>query len=248
MTFATCAAWCATRTVDGMNTLIMVLRGLHIGFGGLSLLSFWIPWAVRKGGLAHRRAGWVYTLSMGVVATSSVTLAVLRLTDSNPDNDPAAIFLGSLGVLAIATALHGLGTLRRGGGWRVASLSSCVALVLSGSGLVLTGVRLERPLFLIFGALSVVTAARQLRFTLRPPASRLAFVLEHLRAMGATCIATVTAFVVVNAQTLGVAQYQLVVWLTPGVVGGVAIAWWRRRLGSRADRASVAQADSTMKV
>ncbi len=238
MTFATCAGPRAARTVAFMNMLITALRFLHIGFGALALLSFWIPWAVRKGGLAHRRAGWLYTVAMGVVSSSSVTLATLRLTDTNPDNDEAALFLGSLGVLAIATAVHGLGTLRRGSGWRVASLSSNFALVLSGGGLALSGARLERPLFVIFGVLSLLTAARQLRFTFRPPASRAQFVAEHLGAMGATCIATVTAFVVVNARSLGMAPDQLLVWLTPGVLGGVTIAWWRHRLGSKTRSAS----------
>ena len=51
---------------------------------------------------------------------------------------------------------------------------------------------------------------------------------EHMVNMLTACIATVTAFLVVNISRLGLQEYSLYVWLAPGVLGGVGISLWER--------------------
>lgn len=51
---------------------------------------------------------------------------------------------------------------------------------------------------------------------------------EHMSDMIGTCIAAVTAFVVVNAGRLGLGRFSLVGWLAPAVIGILALTVWQR--------------------
>jgi hypothetical protein len=82
-------------------------------------------------------------------------------------------------------------------------------------------------LFAAFGGLGVLLAAGQLRFWLRPPESKRAWWFQHMGGMFGSCIATVTAFVVVNAGWFGAGRFNLVVWLAPTVVGVGALQIWQ---------------------
>jgi len=59
---------------------------------------------------------------------------------------------------------------------------------------------------------------------------------RHMSSMFASCIAAVTAFLVVNAPLAGLSRGSFIVWITPGVVGGIATRLWvvyyRRRFAS----------------
>ena len=65
--------------------------------------------------------------------------------------------------------------------------------------------------------------------------------------MGVSCIVTITAFAVTNARHLGAALYNPIVWITPGVVGAVAISFaqrrWRARLAPAGARGPGAEGD-----
>ena len=50
--------------------------GVHIAAGSIALASMWIPIVARKGGPAHRRAGWVFVVSMVVVAATAVVFSL----------------------------------------------------------------------------------------------------------------------------------------------------------------------------
>jgi hypothetical protein len=55
------------------------------------------------------------------------------------------------------------------------------------------------------------------------------WLVQHLSAMLISCIATVTAFLVVNAgRFLGAGTHPLV-WLGPTLIGAVLVAYWKRR-------------------
>lgn len=52
---------------------------------------------------------------------------------------------------------------------------------------------------------------------------------EHMGGMLGSCIATVTAFVAVNAPRLGLGSSgSLIAWTAPPVVGGVGLTLWIR--------------------
>src|SRR5262249_16042086 len=90
------------------------------------------------------------------------------------------------------------------------------------------GAAAGRTLHVVFALLGAVTAGSQLRFWLRPPASRMAWWYAHITGMGIACISTLTAFGVVNARLVGFGRGPLLPWVAAGVVGGVGIALWTR--------------------
>jgi hypothetical protein len=217
-----------------------VLFVLHVAAGAIALSSFAIPLLARKGGRAHRRAGWVYACAMGLAAVSAWGLCAHRLADERTENDRAALFLAFVGLLAANTAGTGLRAIRtkaRAPGRAAAiDVGSSVVLLACAGGLGALAIVERSVLFGAFAALGVFVATGQLRFWLRPPATRMPWLFAHFVNMLAACIGTVTAFLVVNASRLGLGDYAVVLWIAPGVLGGIAITLlsrhYRRALGA----------------
>lgn len=207
------------------DSFMMALRSVHIVAGGVALATFWVPWVVKKGARVHRRAGWVYVVAMAVVSVSALATSGSRMFDATAGDDPDAQFLGLIGVLAASNLSFGVRALRPASSERPSTWDLGVAtLFLLAGVLVLTvGVLRALPLWCIFGALAALGGTTQLRYWRRPATTRRDRVLQHLSGMGASCIATVTAFLVVNAENLGLAPYSLVLWLLPGVLGAIAL-------------------------
>jgi hypothetical protein len=101
-----------------------------------------------------------------------------------------------------------------------------------GVGLAAYGVGVRAPLFVAFGLLGTVKGVATLRFwqaARRLSVSRVGAVMHHVSGLGASCIATFTAFFVVNAPRFGLGTTSFVVWFGPGLIGGVVIGVWRAR-------------------
>ena len=213
------------------EAFIAALRSIHIVAGGVALATFWIPWVVKKGARVHRRVGWVYALAMAVVSGTALLNCIWRSFDAAPDNDRDAQFLGLIGLLSAANVSYGLRALRRAstrgrGVWDLA-----IALVLFAASVLSAalGVIHLRPLWCAFGAGSALGGFAQLRYWLRPATTRADRVLQHISGRGTSCIATVTAFLVVNAENLGLQAHWFWVWVLPGVLGGTALSLASRR-------------------
>jgi len=110
------------------------------------------------------------------------------------------------------------------------------ALLAAGIGLGVFGVARGVPLFVVFAALGAFLAVGQLRFWLRSPVTRTQWLLEHMSGMGGSCITTVTAFLVVNAQRMGFGTFDVLVWVAPGVLGSIGLGLWLRRWRARLER------------
>jgi cytochrome c-type biogenesis protein CcmH/NrfF len=65
-----------------------------------------------------------------------------------------------------------------------------------------------------------------------------------MSAMGTSCITTVTAFAVVNAQRLGMNTFDLEIWAAPIVVLGIGLGLWRRSYAKRFGGTAVHQASA----
>lgn len=230
--------------------MLDALKWLHIVFGGVALLAMAVPWLVRKGGRLHRRSGWVYVVAMAVVAGTALLMSGLRLLDGAAGNDPQATFLAYVAVLSAAGTSMGVRAVRskhrtgpRRHPWDV---GLALALVLGGVAMAAWGVAARVPLFGAFAVLGTLIGAGQLRFWLRPPRSKAAWLFEHLSSMGGACIGTFTAFAVVNARHIGVAPGSLVVWLGPSLVGGIAIALWTARYRRKMQSGVVSTTDRSV--
>src|SRR5258708_1227452 len=93
----------------------VVLR-VHIAFGFLALLTYWIPVGARKGSGLHIAIGRIFAISIGVVSVTSFVVAALTISAPltiHPDREAArsvafAEFLFFLGLLTASTTWNGM--------------------------------------------------------------------------------------------------------------------------------------------
>jgi uncharacterized membrane protein len=212
-------------------TLRSVLLQIHIAGGGAALLSMVVPMVARKGGLLHRRAGWVFVTGMTVVSITAFGLSALRfLTDPTPAGRAAGLYLFFVAILTGASVSAGVRVLRtrqrpavHRGTW---DLGVASLLTAASVGLFAFGLTTRQPLFVAFSIIGLINGTGQLRYWLRPPQHHMHWWFEHMSQMLGACIAATTAFLVVNAGRLGTDTFSLAVWLTPSLIGGPAIFLW----------------------
>jgi hypothetical protein len=220
--------------------MLKIVLALHVVGGSAALLSMFIPMLTRKGGIAHRRAGWVFVAGMSVVSATAFILAGARfISDSRPAARAFAMFLFYIGILTAAGVSTGVRVLRvrrsrdarvpgqpgAAAGWWDLGISS--VLVATAIGMMAFAMVSKTWLFGAFAAVGLVSGAGQLAYWLRPPTHRMHWWFEHMSSMLGSCIAATTAFLVVNAGRFGAANDSILVWLAPTIIGAPAIAAWQ---------------------
>jgi hypothetical protein len=212
-----------------LNTLLVI----HVAGGSVALASMLIPLFTKKGGSIHRKAGWVFVAGMTAVSLTAFILAGVRaLTDPSAQGRQAGVFLFYIALLTGAGVSAGIRVLRakqrtaaHGHWWdiTVAAALAAGALLTLGYGLA-TGHALSAA----FSLIGIVNGTSQLRYWLSPPSHHMHWWFEHMSAMLGACIAATTAFLVLNADRLGVETLSLALWLSPSVIGVPTIALWTR--------------------
>lgn len=206
---------------------------VHVAAGITALLVLWIPLFARKGSPLHVRAGHVYAWAMGLVAVTGACVALARFLGPDDTRRLGAAFLFYVALLAGDSAWMGIRALRTKRrttpNTRVLDLLPPIALLLGALGMLTAGAITRTPLPIVFGLLGGTLAIGHLRFWLRAPGKGDSLRV-HVGGMGASCIATITAFLVVNARHFGLGPFTLAVWIVPGAAGAIAIAVAQRRL------------------
>jgi hypothetical protein len=221
-----------------MITSILVL---HIAAGSVALASMLIPAVTRKGGLVHRRAGWVFVASMAIVSITALVLSGARLLfDPRPEARDAGFFLFAVGILTASSVSTGVRVLqfktRTAAHLHWWDTGLPAVLTVFSAALGVYGLWRGQVLFMVFAGIGLVNGIGALRYWLRPPSVRMHWWFEHLSSMLGGCIAAVTAFMVNTADTFGI--WPLAAWLAPSIIGTPAIiiwtAYYRRFFSERA--------------
>ena len=246
-----------------MQSLHQLSFYLHVAIGAFALLVFWIPVFVRKGSFSHKRFGRVFASAMYAVAFSGLIMSSLDMAlplsgHPPPESDMSvqaqsamaqnirlfALFLFSLSILVLATTRQGWLAIQNKA--ERSSLRSPLhvalngGLVLIGAILLLTGVLNNQWLFSIFGGFEIVVGVTQLHYSFKPQLKPQEWWIEHLGGMSASGIAAYTAFFVFGGSRVinrifagAFADFQILLWIAPGVAGGVAITLLSRRYARR---------------
>jgi len=218
-----------------------IVRVAHIGLGGLAFVVLPVPLAARKGGKAHVSFGRIYVYAMGGLALTGVPLAARGLFSDDPRRQGSALFLFFIALLASDNAWLGVRVIRASrkaaSQRRLLDVAPPVALLCAAAGLLVLGASRGVALHVFFGLLGGLISVGQISSWLRGPRSRAESVIRHIGGMGVSCITTLTAFLVTNAQhVFGLRAFNIVVWVTPTVLGAFAIARaqraWRARLSA----------------
>jgi hypothetical protein len=213
--------------------MMKTLLAIHIAGGAVALLSMALPLVSRKGGTTHRRAGWTFVTGMTVVSITALALSAGRfLADPSADSRVGAAFLFYVALLTGAGVSAGIRVLRakrrtapHRHPWDVG-----VATALTSGAILLAayGIAIGQALLISFAIIGLINGGGQLAYWLRPPTQPMHWWFEHMNQMLGACIAAVTAFVVNNAERLGLPDTSLLVWLGPALVGVPASIIWTR--------------------
>lgn len=200
-------------------TVIDYLMKIHIAAGITALATFLVPMVTAKGGVAHRRVGWVFVAAMAGLFFTGAPASIYRLaTETRPGVRASATFLLFVTVLAGASTWKGIRVLRfKGGGRNVHAMDIGVAAVLGlGSVFILyQGVMLRSALLFFFAGLGLAASVRDLRYWLNPAKPKMHWFFEHMDGMVGSSIAALTAFSAIGGRTLGFGSFGLVAWIAP---------------------------------
>ncbi len=235
-----------------MSALHSVLFVIHILVGSAALVLFWIPMLSKKGQLNHVTYGHHYKTAMYAVAASGAFMAALVLVwpmaikgDSiaNAADPQRALFnvrlfsafLLYLSVLSFTTTRHGINVLlvkgRRREMQRFDYLLPIWVLLIGGVACLYAGIAFKRTLLTVFGILGLAISASMLRYCLKGAVKRNEWVIEHIGSMIGSGIGAYTAFIAFGGRTLfsGLGSWQMVFWIAPGLLGGLAAHFIARR-------------------
>ncbi|MES2746080.1 MAG: hypothetical protein V4655_11675 [Bdellovibrionota bacterium] len=167
------------------------------------MLAFTIPLFSTKGGALHRRSGWIFSVSMIIVALSAFLLAPWRIffdPEGSENSRAFAYFLFFIAIFSLTCLQQGLLVLRHKSRTEktisIAALALPSALVLSAAGVLALGLNNSNWLYIVFSFLSLRIAIKQIRYWLKPSIHSKDWWFFHLENMFICCISTVTAFTV----------------------------------------------------
>lgn len=221
-----------------MDMIFKILLTIHVSFGCISLITFWIPIFTKKGGNLHIKVGKIYIFAMWIVVISAAILCMIRVSQGSY---LSASFLGFLALLtseplwyAIVIIKHKKDIPDRVLGIRKVLTS---AVCLSGATMVIwslfLGLEGMSILLLIFGILGLTTAPVALR-SYEKARIKSNWLADHLEGMIATGIAAYTAFLAFGgAMFLGdifTGPLVAIPWVIPGIVGSISINILRRKM------------------
>jgi hypothetical protein len=221
------------RAYPMLTSVLSGLLYLHIAAGFIGFFVAPAALAVRKGGVAHRRWGQVFFWAMVVAGSTSLLLAGLKLwlVPLTATRAGSLKFLLLTGLFTLYLAGFGYRALylkKLGDGQRPALtdwLTVLVGLPVFGF-FVVWGLRHGAIPAVVFGAIGLMTAARQLRSYLRSaPPQPGQWLRNHISGFVGAYIAAVSAF---SATSLHFIPWP---WnfLWPTLLGVPYLLWAQRR-------------------
>ena len=204
----------------------------HVFCGGTVLLLGLFQVFNRKGSKNHIIFGKVYVGAMWWICISALCIISFYRFSA---------FLMVIAVLTFHSSFIGVRVLKRRTpgsekwyDWVVSVATSMFGLGLIGYG-IYAYIGLEQPILAllsgIFGSFTFKNGLDDIRFFIKKDTPKKFWWLhQHISAMGGSYIAAVTAFAVQNPNLfMPENSPQWMLWILPGVIGGVAIAFTRKR-------------------
>jgi len=111
----------------------------------------------------------------------------------------------------------------------------CVALIAVGLALLANGLRMGGTVFVIFSILQIITGINNLRYNFKKELKPKEWWLQHLNGLFGAGIGAYTAFFVFGGRRIMdsvfgdlYTDYSIVLWVAPGVIGGISIGFVSR--------------------
>ena len=218
---------------------------IHIFFGAIALMVFWLPIIARKGSKVHINAGKVFYYIMLFVAGSGIVMSLIGMADpvgiyvnskqiSMAQIEkmmvwriPFTYFLLLLSMLTWVTVRHAIGALRAKANrdmLRSWTYQGPVFLMFPVAVFVgWQGISIGMPLLIIFAVVSLITASNISVYVYKKDVAPRAWIIEHFSAMVGAGIAVYTAFFAAGGRKVLSewlpGEWQIVSWLAAPVIG-----------------------------
>jgi hypothetical protein len=191
-----------------MYLLFKSLIAVHIVFGAVGLVSFWIPVFSRKGSPAHRLWGRIFARCILIAGGIAILLSLCTLyapLETHPHlDDPVfvrgifGVLMFHLGVLTVNLAWYGREVLKNKANpqanRRGVNLYLQVLLALTSVGCVIEGLAIDQPLIVAASVIGFATVATNLVHMLNPTPPPKAWLREHVKGIVGAGISVYTAF------------------------------------------------------
>ncbi len=213
---------------------------IHIPFGFLSLVLFWIPVAVKKGGSLHKKVGWFYYISMWVVLVTSAIMSVCNLF---MDKYIAALYLGFLALVTTYPLWYSYEILRQQKEWSNRYFwirkTFVVVMFLSGVGMILlAGIKFHFQnmgvMMAFFGVLTL-PAGRDILMTKAMAMDKETKLKMHIQGTIITGIAAYTAFFAFGGNRILMqvfhlpVQWMILPWILPTILGLIYSRYMKKK-------------------
>ncbi len=223
-----------------IELLDKILLWIHIPFGMVSLILFWIPVGVQKGSPMHRKVGRWYFFTMWVVVVTAFLLSIINLINGNV---MSAVFLGFLSIITAYPLWYSNEILQQGRAWtdRYFTIRRLfvTTLFVSGVGVFLVGALRYQfqglgTMMAFFGILAF-PAGRDLFMTKANAMNREQRLKMHVKGTIISGVAAHTAFFAFGGRRIFVdmlqmdQQYMFIPWIAPTLLGLVYIGYMRRK-------------------
>ncbi len=216
-----------------LNQIFQILLFMHIAGGMTGLITGFFNIIGKKGSRIHKKIGIVYVSGMFMATLSGTIMAFMK------ENN----FLFLIGIFSFYLAFTGYRSVKNKTDnptlvkWIdvfVAIFTLIFSIWMIVSALVyFNPFRLHlNPVQLVFGAAGLVFSLGDLLWFLgkRPyKFGRFQWMFNHIGRMIGSYISAVTAFLVVNINSLP----PLLIWLGPSVLGSFVIAWYTKKYRSK---------------
>jgi uncharacterized membrane protein len=204
-----------------MEKLLSVMLVVHIAGGVIALLAGLVSIFSVKGSSTHRLAGKIYFVGMTAVFIGAVFTAIGHHKD----------FLLMVGFFSYYLTVRGYrvlflkklpeGQKAKSIDWMIIIISATFIFTLLAWGV--WALRMGASIgvaAVLFGSVGSIFLLLDVKKFIRPPKEKMHWWYSHIGSMGGSYISGVTAFVVVNIE---LPQYQWVLWVLPGILGGILI-------------------------
>ncbi len=206
---------------------------IHIFFGTISLVVFWLPAVfTKKGGQWHNKLGKIYVFLMTGVVISAALLCIKNVIVGNYNS---AIFLGFLTLITAQPIWYGTAVLKykksMSKSFWLMHISFRLVIILCALSLISYGTYLYlnhevHPLLFIFGFLGASDLPAWIKEMRNPPLN-VNWLVDHFSSMIISGIAAYTAFFAFGGRAFMskvlVGYWQILPWILPTIIGTIAI-------------------------
>ena len=204
---------------------IHVLVIAHAVFGSLALLTGLIALLVKKGSIIHKRFGRLFYYSMLITACLALFVSTL------PGHQSPFLFV--IGIFSSYFILTGYRAIRfKNKNPQLIDFIISWVMIITGLAMISVPMIVSHELdkvLAVFGFAGLMFSIQDVMIYRKNETLKQSWLKIHLGKMMGAYISAVTAFVVVNQLLPGIYG-----WIAPGVIGGVFIAFWSRKVTNKA--------------